>query len=144
MQRARGPPQGDGESSIYTLDMQRRAKGARPRPKQGAHLNELRKKAGLTQTEVAKAIGVPQTTIAMWEWSDFPPRSDVLPALAEVLGVGVEDLLRAATTSVSTKRARPVGEIQRAFEAVRALPRKQQRRIIDTVFALIDRYNAQP
>jgi hypothetical protein len=33
-----------------------------------------------------------------------------------------------------------VGEVQRAFEAVRKLPRSQQRRIIETVYARVDQF----
>ncbi len=42
----------------------------RKQPRQGAHLAALRKAAGLTQAELADAVGVPQTNIAFWEFSD--------------------------------------------------------------------------
>jgi transcriptional regulator with XRE-family HTH domain len=32
----------------------------------------LRKAAGLTQIELAKALDIPQANIAFWEWSDKP------------------------------------------------------------------------
>jgi len=122
--------------------MQKRQRRARARPKQAAHLVELRKRAGLTQTELAEAIDVPQPTIASWEWSESPPRSDVLPRLAKVLGVSVDDLLAQERTIGSPKRPAPVGEVQRAFEEVRSLPRRQQRKIVETVLALVERYKA--
>jgi DNA-binding XRE family transcriptional regulator len=58
-----------------------------PRPKLGAHLMSLRINAGLNQEELAQKVGVLQQTIAFWEQSDKPPRSEVLPKLAEALGV---------------------------------------------------------
>lgn len=123
----------------------RGTRGARPRPKQGAHLVELRKKAGLTQTELAVAIDVPQTTIADWEWSASPPRAEALPRLARALGVRVDDLLTQQQQQPRTiaQRPGPVGEVQVAFERVRKLPRAQQRKIVDMVLALIDRYENQ-
>jgi DNA-binding transcriptional regulator YiaG len=53
------------------------------RPKQGARLVALRKAAGLSQTELALAIDVPQQTVACWETCDKAPRSDVLPKMAK-------------------------------------------------------------
>lgn len=123
--------------------MARAARGARQRPKQAAHLLELRKAAGLTQTELARAIDVPQTTIADWEWSPSPPRADVLPRLALALGVRIEDILAPGSAKTIAQRPGPVGEVQQAFERVRRLPRSQQRKIIETVLALVDRYEDQ-
>ncbi|MBK6520160.1 MAG: helix-turn-helix domain-containing protein [Polyangiaceae bacterium] len=56
-----------------------------PRPAQGARLLALRRAAGLTQVELAKALGVSNANIAFWEWSAKPPRSDVLPCLGSRL-----------------------------------------------------------
>lgn len=111
-----------------------------PRPKQGAHLLALRKAAGLTQTELADFLGVPQANIAFWEWSDKPPRSDLLPKMAKALGVRVEQLIIGAGSSALAARPGPVGEVQRAFEEVRRLPRRQQRKVIEMVFALVEQY----
>jgi transcriptional regulator with XRE-family HTH domain len=110
------------------------------RPKQGAHLLSLRQKAGLTQIELAKTIGVDQTTITLWEWSDSPPRSKDLPTLAHALGVRVEELIYRKDAPPS-KQAQPVGEMQRLFEAVKKLPRRQQKKILETVEALVEQYN---
>lgn len=125
----------------YSPHVAKRTRLQKPRPKQGAHLLALRKRAGLTQVELAAAAGVPQTTIALWERSDIPPRSDALPKLAKALGVKLEHLL--ADTNAEeplANRPGPVGEVQRAFEEVRKLPRNQQRKVIDTVIALVEQY----
>jgi transcriptional regulator with XRE-family HTH domain len=65
----------------------------KPRPKQGAHLVQLRKAAGLSQYDLAKLINQPQGNIAFWEVSEKPLRSDLLPKLAHALGVKMEDLI---------------------------------------------------
>jgi transcriptional regulator with XRE-family HTH domain len=41
----------------------------------------------------AQLIGESQQNVAFWEQSETPPRSDVLPKMAKVLGVRVEALL---------------------------------------------------
>lgn len=38
-------------------------------------------------------LGVSQSNIAFWEQSDKPPRSDLLPKMADTLGVTVAELL---------------------------------------------------
>lgn len=111
-----------------------------PRPKQGKHLLALRKAAGLTQVELVSYLHVPQGTITLWEWSDKPPRSEVLPRMAKALGVSIDDLILHGTRKVLAKKPGPVGEVQRVFEEVRQLPRRQQRKIIETVEALLEQY----
>jgi transcriptional regulator with XRE-family HTH domain len=110
----------------------------RPRPKQGARLAALRRAAGLSQTELAQLVGEPQQNIAFWEQSEKPPRSDVLPKLARVLGVRVEQILEGELPA--SRRAGPVGKVQKLFEEVSTLPRKQQDRIAETVSALVAQY----
>jgi DNA-binding XRE family transcriptional regulator len=95
---------------------------------------------GLTQTELAHFLAVPQPNITFWEWSDKPPRSDVLPPMAKALGVSVEDLLVDSSPQTLPKRPGPIGEVQRAFEEVRSLPRKQQCKVVEFVFAFVNEY----
>lgn len=114
----------------------------KPKPKQGARLAALRKAASLSQYELARLIGVPQPNIAFWEQSEKPPRSEVLPKMAEVLGVSVEDLLH--TSSTTTKRqGGPTGKVRELFERVSKLPRRQQDKIVEFVAAFVNQYEEQ-
>ncbi len=82
-----------------------------------------------------------RANIAHWEWSEKPPRAEVLPKLAEVLGVRLEELIKGAKRpNAIAARPGPVGEAQKAFEEMRRLPRAQQRKIIETVYALMHEY----
>jgi transcriptional regulator with XRE-family HTH domain len=111
------------------------------RPPQGAHLLALREAASLTQVDVAKALGVARANIAHWEWSERPPRAELLPKLADILGVRLHDLIVGAKTERAlASRPGPVGEVQKAFEEVRKLPRNQQRKIVDFVNAIVNEY----
>lgn len=60
-------------------------------------LQELRKKAGLKQQEVADALNISQSTVAMWENGTNHPRSIVLPALARLYNCTIDDLIDAMT-----------------------------------------------
>jgi transcriptional regulator with XRE-family HTH domain len=110
----------------------------KPRPKQGHRLVSLRKAAGLSQTELAKAIRVPQQTVAYWETCTTPPRSDVLPQMAKVLGVRVEDIL-GDTPINAVRKPGPVGRLQKVFEMAATLPRAQQDIVVTFIESLVER-----
>lgn len=93
---------------------------------------ELGKTAGLSQAELAKALGVPQSSIGFWETASKPPRSDILPKLAKALGVRVEDLLGSAPVA-APGRPGPVGKRQRALEQAAVLPGRQQELMVEFV-----------
>ena len=60
----------------------------------GERLKTLRKKAGLTQPELAYLVGVHETTIRRWESNDkYIASIDDIKKLARALGVSVDDLL---------------------------------------------------
>jgi transcriptional regulator with XRE-family HTH domain len=111
---------------------------SKPRPRQGARLAALRRATGLTQAELAEHVGEVQPNIAYWEQSDKPPRSDVLPKLAKVLGVSVEDLLSADV--LPEPKHGPVGRMQKLFAEVSRLPRRQQDKVVEFVEAFVSQY----
>jgi len=120
-------------------------KSTKTRPPQGVRLAELRKAAGLSQYELASYVGVPQANIAFWERSEKPPRSEVLPKMAEALGVSVEDLLIGETGKAAGKKAaksngRPAGKVREVFDRVSKLPRRQQEHIVNWVSAYVSQY----
>jgi transcriptional regulator with XRE-family HTH domain len=100
----------------------------------GVHLAELRKAAGLSQNQLADKLGVPQSNISFWEQWEKPPRGEVLPKLAEVLGVSMDELLN---FKAPKPKAGPKGKVKEAFEAVSKLPRRQQEHVLKVVNALV-------
>ncbi len=101
----------------------------RERPAYGRHLASLREAAGLTQTQLADKLGVPQSNIAFWERSEKPPRGEILPTLAAALGVSADTLL--GVTPPKPARPAPKGRLQQVFESAAKLPRRQQDKILD-------------
>jgi transcriptional regulator with XRE-family HTH domain len=130
---------GQNENCLYTAAMPRRL--SKTRPRQGIRLAELRQAAHLSQAALARLIGESQQNVAYWEQSDKPPRSDVLPKLAHVLGVSVEHILDVKTPVV--RRNGPVGKVRKLFEEVSELPRRQQEKVVEFVSALVEQYRRQ-
>ena len=131
------------ENRSYTPRVMPR-KSTKPKPPQGTRLAELRKDAGLSQYELANYVGVPQANIAFWERSEKPPRSDVLPKMAQALGVTVEDLIVGDEKPLKKKAAksngRPAGKVREVFDRVSKLPRRQQEQIVNWVSAYVAHY----
>ena len=59
----------------------------------GERLRALRKKAGLTQPELADLVGVHETTIRRWENNNDQPMPDSFSRLAKALNVSEAELL---------------------------------------------------
>lgn len=62
-------------------------------------LRDLRKRSGLSQADVASALGVLQTTVSMWETGENMPRTALLPKLAELYGCTIDDLFEKEETA---------------------------------------------
>ncbi len=55
---------------------------------------DLRRRAGITQRELAARVGKPQSMIARWERGHDEPRLDALVAIAHACGVELDISLR--------------------------------------------------
>jgi transcriptional regulator with XRE-family HTH domain len=112
---------------IYSMGRPAKA----PQPAYGRHLAELRKRAGLTQQQLADVLEVRQATVASWERSANPPRGQSIPPLAEALGVSVDQLLK---VNGQSKRSR----LDKLVAEVAQLPRRRQQRVISLVETLLE------
>ena len=110
-------------------DMAKGRPAFRPQPEMGAHLAQLREAAGLTQKQLAEKLGVPLSNITFWERSEKPPRAEMLPKMAEALGVSVDALLK--VSPIKPKKAVAKGRLQEVFEKVSGLPRRQQQKVVE-------------
>ena len=118
---------------VYVDGMAGRPSSKKP-SKIGARLAELRKAAGLSQAQLAKALGMPQRTLSYYEREASDVPANMLADLARVLGVPVTDLLQ-ADASAKSKRG-PKSKIERQLEVVRQLPRGEQQfvsKLLDSI-----------
>lgn len=73
----------------------------------GEFIAALRKANGLTQQEVADRLNVSNKAVSRWERDESAPDISLIPALAELLGVTCDELLkgeRIMDTEVQQKR----------------------------------------
>jgi transcriptional regulator with XRE-family HTH domain len=114
----------------YNGDM-RKSDLTRERPGISHRLITLRQAVGLTQIQLAKLVHVHPSNIGFWELKGTPPRGEVLPALARVLGVSVDEIL--GVEPIKPRRQVAKGKLQQLFEAASHLPRRQQQKIVEFV-----------
>lgn len=59
----------------------------------GRFICSLRKSKGYTQSALAEMLGISNRTVSKWETGDGLPDISMLPELAKVLGVSVDEIL---------------------------------------------------
>lgn len=103
----------------------------------GAHIALLRKARGMTQGELARAIGVSQQAVFAYEIGERRVSVFILVKLSKVFSVPVEELM-GVTRPVRMPKGRLSPRAMRHAERLQALSKTQQRfvvRIIDMLEA---------
>ena len=59
----------------------------------GQRIKEARKKAGMTQTELAEKLNIPFQSVSQWERNLRNPKYETLQRIAQVLDTSVSDLM---------------------------------------------------
>lgn len=111
------------QTPVYIAGMAGRPSTKEP-TESGARLAAFRKAAGLSQVQLAEALSIPQRTLSFYEREAEAIPSSLLPPLAKMLGVSVEDLL-GMKNGQRSKRG-PKSRLDRQLEAVKRLPRTEQ------------------
>lgn len=91
----------------------------------GIRVAELRKVQGITQVQLAETLNVSQQTINSYEVARRRFPVSALPALAQLFGITVDELLGTANKQAAKKRG-PDSKLQQQIEQIRQLPRTQQ------------------
>lgn len=104
----------------------------------GAHITELRKQHGMTQAELARALGVSQQTVFAFELGDRRVTVPLIPKLAKVLAVTVEELI-GVTAPLPARAPRRSPKILRHAERIQQLSKTQQRFVIRIIDVLLER-----
>jgi transcriptional regulator with XRE-family HTH domain len=79
------------------------------------NLRRVRKDKGLSQEDVAQAVGVTRTTYALWESGKFTPGPDKFDLLAKELGVDVGEFF---TPEGHGEFERKLADVHEAFVTI--------------------------
>ena len=101
----------------------------------GQRLLAAREALGLSQEEVAAKLGLTQSAYADWEYGTVALRPEQIQQLVKVLEVSTGYLF--SETAKRKGRSGPTGKLRYIFEQVSALPRSQQRKVIEFVEAFV-------
>lgn len=103
----------------------------------GKRLFSLRKAKGLTQVQLAEALGTTQRVISYYETeAELPPTAALIP-LARVLKISTDELLGIRPTKKIEGREEPEQQrLWKRFQKMDALPTKDQRAVIRLINSL--------
>ncbi len=99
----------------------------------GRQIATLRKAQHITQVQLAEFLGISQQYLQAFEAGRRKVPSSMLPKLAQLFGVSLEQLL--GMPEPTTKRG-PTPKLQRQIEQLQRLPKTKQRfvmQMLDTV-----------
>ncbi len=72
----------------------------------GAFIATLRKEKGLTQRELAEILSVSDKTVSHWEREESSPDISLLPLIAEIFDITVDELLRGGRKESAAKESK--------------------------------------
>ncbi len=100
----------------------------------GRRLAAIRKQRGITQVELAQAIGTGQNIVSDYERGKLRPNPTMLSKLAVALKVSSDEILGL----VATANGAPLsGRFLRRLRAVEELPRRDQEALLRTIDAFL-------
>lgn len=103
----------------------------------GERIARLRREHGITQVQLAEALGVSQQTMQSYEVGRRRIPVSALPTVALTLSVSLEELFGQGKQPARSKRG-PASKLEQQIEAIAKLPKARQRfvsEMLDTVLA---------
>ena len=102
----------------------------------GKRLFALRKAGGLTQVQLAEALGTTQRVISYYETdAELPPSTAIIP-LARVLEVSTDELLGLKPTEPNGNSSVQKQRLWKRLQKMEVLPTKDQRAVIRLINSL--------
>jgi transcriptional regulator with XRE-family HTH domain len=102
----------------------------------GERMAQFRKARGITQVQIAQALGLTQQTYQSYEVGRRRLPVSLLPAIARALSVSLEDLF--GESDSSPRKRGPAPKWQKQIEAIAQLPKAKQQfvaQMLDAVLA---------
>lgn len=102
----------------------------------GKRIAALRKETGLTQVQLAQALNVSQQAVQSWEAGRRRIQISVLPTVARILSVSLDNLLGGAPDRTPRKRG-PASRLEQQIQIISQLPRSRQKLVSEMLDAVI-------
>jgi len=96
----------------------------------GARIAQGRKARSLTQLQLCEMLGIPQQTLANYEGGHVRFPASMLPALAQILGMTLDELL--GQEKPKGKRG-PAPRLQQQIDRIRELPKAKQQAVMEVL-----------
>jgi transcriptional regulator with XRE-family HTH domain len=101
----------------------------------GLRVAERRKELGLTQTQLAEILDIPQQTFASYEVGRHGFPIAMLPAIAKALMMDMDTLV-GSSAKTHSKRG-PAPKFQHHLERISQLPKPKQRMVLEVLEAVL-------
>lgn len=105
----------------------------------GDRLAEMRQSRGMTQAELALAVGVSRRVIAYYEHEDAQPPGAMLVDLAKALRISTDQLL--GLKLPKEKRSPRTARLLKRLQRIEQLPTTDQRVVLKLVDGLLERHS---
>jgi transcriptional regulator with XRE-family HTH domain len=105
----------------------------------GERIARLRREHGITQVQLAEALGVSQQTMQSYEVGRRRIPVSALPMVAQTLAVSLEELFGQSKPAGRSKRG-PASKLELHLQRISALPKPRQRAVMEVLEAML----AQP
>lgn len=103
----------------------------------GKRIAHLRNQRGMTQQQLAEALGIAQQTLANYETGRSRLPVSLLPVLATLFGVPVDGLLGKGEHLSRAHKPGPRPKWQQQIETIAQLPKPKQRFVTQALDALL-------
>lgn len=107
----------------------------------GTHIAERRKAQGITQIQMAEALGVSQQTVNSYEVARRRVPASALPTLATLFSTSIDELMGKSDNATKGKRG-PASTLQRKIDQVSQLPKAKQKFVIEMLDTVLNQQAA--
>jgi transcriptional regulator with XRE-family HTH domain len=103
----------------------------------GTRIAHARKERGMTQAALAEQLGIAQQTLAHYEVARARIAASLLPRVAELLDLSLDELLVGRPTIRLPGKRGPASRIEQQIDAVTRLPKASQKAVWQLLDAMI-------
>lgn len=108
----------------------------------GARIAQARKERGLTQQQLADALGISQQTLAHYEVGRVGVGAPMLPRLSELLDLSFDEILLGQPTVRLPGKRGPASRLEQQLDAIARLPKAEQRAVSTLLTAVLAQHTA--